>query len=182
MGKRGLIKGIIVLVIVTTISFSCDGLFDDVGLSIYSGYYEIEVPIPPAEAGYQEYTHSILQTDLDEILEKEGQEGKNIKEIKVHELTLEVMDKSVAPDFNSVSYLCALINDGQLTDTIACGYDIPYGVSEIEMNVEKSNVKRYLDLDEYNITMNGELRETLSDTLWVKGMVKYEIILGFDGD
>jgi hypothetical protein len=182
MRTKVLYSRIIITVIIILLTASCDGLFDDVGLSVYSGYYEIEVPVPPAEAGYHEFSQNIIYTDVEEILEKEGQQGKNVKQIKVHELNLEVMEKSVIKNFDAVDYLCAEIVKGTEYDTVAYSFDIPVNGTAISMDIVKNNVKDYLLTEDYNIMMTGLLREELKDTLWVKGMVKYEIILGIDAD
>lgn len=161
---------------------SCDNLFDDVGLSVYSGYYEIDVLVPPAEACYHEFSQNLMYTDVEDILEKEGQQGKNIKQIKVHELNLNIMEKSTIENFDAVEFLCAEISEGTDYDTIACVFNIPDNVSTISMDIVQNNVKDYVSMEEYNIIMTGNLREELTDTLWVKGKVKYEIILGIDAD
>ncbi len=50
------------------------------------------------------------------------------------------------------------------------------------MNIQNKNVRGYLSMAEEVIVMRGLLGETLTNTLWIKCTVNYEIVQGVNSD
>ncbi len=181
MKKREVLLAIVLGIIALGISTSCeeiDGLFEDVGVTITSDFYEMEFAIPSAPAGIPVILQTTMETDIKEIAAAKGYPDATINYVKVHEAIMEVTEKSNVPNLNAIDTIGISISNNLLSEkTIAYVKNNVPDAGSLPMETPDVDISDYLESVTYNLANYAMLKETLADTLWVKGRIRYTIRL-----
>jgi hypothetical protein len=134
--------------------------------------------IPPAPAGIEVSVHNLIQSDLDEVLTEKGFSGATINTIKVLDAALEVTETSPIENLDAVESVRNAISTEILPEEIiaSCKNNTP-GAAELPMDTPDVDLSDYMARDEYTLTTYGMLKETTTDTLCIKGKIRYQLSL-----
>lgn len=177
-GKKILGLAAIIAGLLTTSCEELENMFDEFGVKVNSEYYTVELAIPPAPAGMQVYVHTLMQSDLDQIIEEYGDATATLQKVEVTEAYIEVMDRSKVKDLNAVKSVTTTLSTENLTEvTIASVINDAREAIMLPMEIHETDITDYVDTEEYILTNYGELQETLTDTLWVRGKMRYQLTL-----
>jgi hypothetical protein len=181
MKKREVILAIVLGIIALGISTSCeeiDGLFEDIGVTITSDFYEMEFAIPPAPSGIPVILQITMETDIKEIAAAKGYPDATINYVRVQDAIMEVSEKSNVPNLNAIDTLGISISNNLLNEkNIAYVKNNLPDAGSLPMETPNIDISDYLESVTYNLTNYTMLKETPADTLWVKGKIRYKIRL-----
>jgi hypothetical protein len=160
---------------------SCDELnsmLDEFGLTINTHYYEVEMIIPPSPAGLDITMQQIMENDIQQTLQDQGYGNATVKSIKVADASLQVMEDSNVPNLNAIESISANISTDNVPEVtfLSCVNTVP-DATVLPFESDNTELSSYLEDPQYILTVHGILKEDITDTLHIKGLVKYQIAL-----
>ena len=176
-------KGILIVMAGAALLFgtACEemgDMFSDYGVKTTSDYYSIELAIPPAPAGVQVYVHTLMQSDIESMLSAYSESEVTVNKIEVLDAFIEVMEESNIPNLNAVESITTSISTSMLEEQIiaSCTNTLS-DADRLPMEVEPVDIAGYMGASEYYLTNYGMLREATTDTLWIRGQIRYQLSL-----
>jgi hypothetical protein len=176
------IKRFFVLMVIGWAFFtSCEeleGLLDEFGATVETDYYEVDLVIPPAPSGIEVSVHNLIQSDLDDVLAQKGFPGATINTIKVLDASLLVTENSPIDNLDAIETVRNGISTEALPEAIiaSCKNTTP-GAVELPMDTPDTDLSDYMVNDEYTLTTYGMLKENTTDTLCIRGKIRYQLSL-----
>jgi hypothetical protein len=172
--------GILLMGIVAMILFtSCEELtnmLDEFGMTVNTEYYEVDLLIPPAPAGTEMTVQHVMENDIEQTLQSEGYGNATIKGIKVIDASIKVQENSQVSTLNAIESVISNISTNNLpaVTLLTCTNNQP-DASSLPMESDAADVSNFMQNSEYNLATLGRLKETLSDTLRIQILIKYQI-------
>jgi len=172
-----LLLGIVAMIFLT----SCEELnnvLDEFGVTINTEYYEVEIIIPPAPAGTEVTVQQAMQNDIEQTIVSEGYGEATVKSIKVNDALIRVQENSQVLTLNSIESIITGISTYNLTEVtlLMCTNNLHDAVS-LPMEPSGIDVSGYMQDNEYFLSIQGRLKETLTNTLRIQFLIKYQISL-----
>jgi hypothetical protein len=166
------------MILLSTGCEEMNSMLDQFGVRINSDYYEFELAIPPAPAGIGINMDILMQSDIDKILADYGDASASVEKVVVSEAYIEVMDKSPVRNLNAVGSITTKLSTDELAEiTIGTIYYKTADAEQLPMEIADADITNYVETAEYRLINYGVLRETTSDTLWLRARLKYELHL-----
>lgn len=163
------------VIMVALLSSSCDELLDDLGFDITTDYYEFEITILPTLAGEQVFSEEVFPNDLDSIIDANGQNIADLNEVFVRDAKIEIMNKGEGKNFDAFASITAEGVFGNKVTELAIANNIQDGVDQLIFDVTDENLTEFLNEQEYQLKVKGYLDQELTDTLVVKGKIRYDV-------
>jgi hypothetical protein len=175
--KGILFIGILILMLFTSCE-EFENMFDQFGVTVNTDYYEVDMVIPPAPAGLEVNLQQIMQNDIEETIADQGYGEVTVKSIKVVDASIEVMEDSRIPNLNAIGSVITKISTSSLPEVtlISLVNETP-DATLLPMESDDLEVSSYMQEETYNLSVYGSLVEATTDTLHVKGRIKYRIDL-----
>ena len=153
-----------------------DGLMEDFGLDFSTDYYEIPLIIVPAPAGFQVSFSTPMQSDMDNLLAARGYSNATITSIQMADASMTIDEKSNITNFNAVELITTSISTPVLPEEMIASFENTLEDAEnVTMETPGTELADYLTNDEYILVTTGKLKEDLTDTLRIKGKIRYRI-------
>jgi hypothetical protein len=175
---RHMKKGIIVLAAASLwFAFSaCEDLLNKVGVTINSDYTTIDFTVNPDQAGAYFETVQVVDSDLDSLIEAEGQNIGELNSVKIKEAGIQVMDGGNLDPFES--FLITLEAPGKAVVTVAEVMSVSAGLTEIPLVNEEVDLTDYLESDQYTIKVKTVLDQDLETPRMLRAKVRFAIKVG----
>jgi hypothetical protein len=155
---------------------SCD-LLNKIGVTINSDYTYVDFTANPDNAGAYFETVQVVNSDLDSIINAEGQNVGDINSVKIKDAGIEVMDGGNLDPFES--FLLTIEAPDKAVVTIAQVTTVPAGISEITLINEEVDLTDYLKSDQYTIKVKTVLDQDLETPRMLRAKVRFDIKVGF---
>jgi hypothetical protein len=175
--KRSLLSLSFMIALLLGITVSCD-LFDNVlDINFDTDYVEVTFTVNPSEAGPYTFTQEILQSDLQQQIEDNGGSIGNLKSVNIKEVVIEVA--SAGRDLNAFDQFDVFMSAASIDEIkVASVGTIPDGATSAALQIEQSDVKKFLNEDEYTVKISGELGEAITEPINLVAKIKYEVTVG----
>jgi hypothetical protein len=153
-----------------------ENMFDEFGVSMNTEYYQVEVIIPPAPSGIEITIYSLMETNLDQMLESKGYRDATVNSIRVLDADIEVAEDSKIRNLNPVETIVTRMLTEFLPEvTVATYKNTVTDAVSAPMETEDTDVSAYMEDEEYILSTSGMLRETTTDTLRLRGRIRYRL-------
>lgn len=155
---------------------SCEKLFGDLTKfdSDYT-YFEFKI-YPQEETGAYLFLSKTQNSDLTEVLEDNGFDASNVDEVKVKEVTFEVINSDMDINFNGIGSFGASFLDKDNTETIVAEINpVPENKREVTLNNKGEDIAKFLKESQYTFLAFGMVDEIFTDTIEVSAKIKYEV-------
>ena len=172
-------KGISILSVTAFLVFavcSCEKLLDKVGVTIDSGYTYVDFTVNPDQAGTYFETIEVVSSDLDSIIEAEGQNVGELNSVKIKDAGIQVMDGGNLDPFES--FAITLEAPGKAVVTVAEGTSVAAGLTEISLVSDEVDLTDYLKSDQYTIKVKTVLDQDLETPRMLRAKVRFAIKVG----
>ena len=156
--------------------FACEDLLNKVGVTINSDYTTIDFTVNPDQAGTYFETVQVVDSDLDSLIEAEGQNVGEVNSVKIKDASIQVMDGGNLDPFES--FLLTLEAPGKAVVTIAEVTSVSTGLTEIALINEEVDLTDYLKSDQYTIKVKTVLDQDLETPRNLRAKVRFEIKVG----
>ena len=154
----------------------CEELLDKIGVTINTDYTEFDFTVNPDQAGTYAETVEIVDSDLDSLIEAEGQDMGELNSVKIKDATIQVMGEGNLDPFES--FLMTIEAPGKEKITIAEVATVPTGLTEMPLTKEEADLSDYLKSDQYTIKVKTVLDQDLEVHRNMQLSVRYEIKVG----
>jgi hypothetical protein len=155
---------------------ACEKLLDKIGVTINSDYTYVDFTVNPDQAGTYTEVVEVVDSDLDSLVEAEGQNIGELNSVKIKDAAILVMDGGNLDPFGS--FLLTLEAPGKDAVTVAEVTSVADGVSEISLVNEEVDLTDYLESDQYTIKVKTVLDQDLETTRSLRAKVRFEIKVG----
>jgi hypothetical protein len=155
---------------------SCS-LLDKVGVTINSDYTYLDFTANPDHAGSYFETVQVVNSNLDSLIDAEGQNVGDVNSVKIKDAGIEVMDGGNLDPFES--FLLTLEAPGKAVVTIAQVNTVATGLTEIALINEEVDLTDYLKSDQYTIKVKTVLDQNLETPRMLRAKVRFDIKVGF---
>lgn len=174
---KKLIGVVIVPVLAATLTLpSCDELFGDLTkFDLDYSYFEFTIIPQSAPGGYNFLTRT-ENSDLTDLLEDNGFDEGNVDEIKLKEVTFEVINEDTDITFNGIgSFGASFLDANNLETEVANLNPVPENVREVTLNPLGEDISKFLKESQYTFLAFGYIDEVFTDTIEVRAKIKYEV-------
>jgi len=154
----------------------CEELLDKVGVTINSDYTYVDFTVNPDDAGTYTEEVEVVDSDLDSLIEAEGQNVGELNSVKLKDAAIQVMDAGNLDPFES--FLLTLEAPGKAVVTVAEVTSVATGLTEIALNNEEVDITDYLESDQYTIKVKTVLDQDLETARLLRAKVRFEIKVG----
>jgi len=155
---------------------ACENLLDKVGVTINSDYTQVDFTVNPDQAGTYSEVVRVVDSDLDSLIEAEGQNIGEINSVKIKDAFIQVMDGGNLDPFES--FLITLEAPGKSVVTVAEVTSVSAGLTEITLINEEVDLTDYLESDQYTIKVKTVLDQDLETPRLLRAKVRFEIKVG----
>ncbi len=157
---------------------SCEELLNQAGISVFSNYQKIDVPVDQLPAGEYEFLNFMEPINLDSMMSVSGYQ--NINKVSLYEANLEITDSLENQNFNAFKSFQVVVSGNDLPEvTIAELAEVPDGVTKINLNIIDIDLLQYMHGVNYELKIRGVLEEDLNSPMVIIGSVRYKVGLGF---
>jgi hypothetical protein len=156
--------------------FACEDLLNKVGVTIDSDYTYIDFTANPDQAGAYFETVQVVDSDLDSLIEAEGQNVGEVNSVKIKDAGIQVMDGGNLDPFES--FLLTLEAPGKAVVTVAEVTSLAAGLTEISLINEEVDLTDYLKSDQYTIKVKTVLDQDLETPRNLRAKVRFAIKVG----
>lgn len=187
--RRILIPAIVAGLLVFILS-GCEELLDKIGVTINSDYTEIDFTVNPDVAGTYTETLEVVDSDLDSLIEAEGQNVGELNSVKIKDAAIQVLGIGNLDEFGSFvltgdgnldpfgSFLLTIEAPGKEVITIAEVTEVPSGITEMPLTKQETDLSDYLKSDQYTIKVKTVLDQDLETHMNMRARVRFEIKVG----
>jgi len=154
----------------------CEELLDKIGVTINTDYTEIDFTVNPDQAGTYTETAEIVDSDLDSLIEAEGQDLGELNSVKIKDATIQVMGEGNLDPFES--FLMTIEAPGKEKITIAEVTSVPTGLTEMPLTKEETDLSDFLKSDQYTIRVKTVLDQDLETHMNMRVRVRFEVKVG----
>jgi hypothetical protein len=159
------------------VSFSsCEDLLNQIGVTINSDYTYVDFNVNPDKAGTFFETVDVEESNLDSIIEAEGQNIGELNSVKIKDAGIQVTDNGNLDAFES--FKITIEAAGKDPVTVAEVTTVPDGISEIALTKEAVDLSEYLKSDQYTIKVKTVLDQDLETQRSMRAKVRFEIKVG----
>jgi hypothetical protein len=155
---------------------ACEDLLNKVGVTIDSDYTNIDFTANPDQAGAYFETVQVVDSDLDSLIEAEGQNVGEVNSVKIKDAGIQVMDGGNLDPFES--FLLTLEAPGKAVVTVAEVTSVAAGLTEISLINEEVDLTDYLKSDQYTIKVKTVLDQDLETPRNLRAKVRFAIKVG----
>jgi hypothetical protein len=155
---------------------ACEKLLDKVGITINSDYAYVDFTVNPDQAGTYHESFSVVQSNLDSLIEAEGQNVGELNSVKIKDASIQVMDAGNLDPFES--FLITLEAPGMAVVTVAEVTTVETGLTEITLINEEVDLTDYLKSDQYTIKVKTVLDQDLETPRMLRAKVRFAIKVG----
>jgi hypothetical protein len=155
---------------------ACEKLLDKVGVTFNSDYTYVDFTVNPDTAGTYSEIVQVVDSDLDSLIEAEGQNVGELNSVKIKDAGIQVMDNGNLDPFES--FLLTLEAPGKAAVTIAQVNSVSAGLTEIPLLNEEVDLTDYLESDQYTIKVKTVLDQDLETPRMLRAKVRFEIKVG----
>ena len=155
---------------------ACEDLLNKVGVTIDSDYTTIDFTANPDQAGAYFETVQVVDSDLDSLIEAEGQNIGEVNSVKIKDAGVQVMDGGNLDPFES--FLLTLEAPGKAVVTVAEVTSVAAGLTEISLINEEVDLTDYLKSDQYTIKVKTVLDQDLETPRNLRAKVRFAIKVG----
>jgi hypothetical protein len=175
--KRSLLSLSFMIALILGIAVSCD-LFDNVlDINFDTDYVDVTFTVNPSEAGPYTFTQEVIQSDLQQQIEDNGGSIGNLKDVNIKEIVIEVA--SAEKNLNAFDQFDVFMSATAINEIkVASVGNIPDGATSAVLQIEQSDVKKFLNEEEYTIRISGELGEAITEPIDMVAKIKYEVTVG----
>jgi hypothetical protein len=167
----------IALAVIVLLAFSgCEELLNKIGVTLNSDYTDIDFTVNPDKAGTYMETIEIVDSDLDSLIEAEGQNMGELNSVKIKDATIQVMGEGNLDPFKS--FLFTIEAPGKEIIKIAEVTEVPTGLTEMPLTKEEVDLSDYLKSDQYTIKVKTVLDQDLETHMNMRARVRFEIKVG----
>ncbi|MBN1414772.1 MAG: hypothetical protein JW973_06705 [Bacteroidales bacterium] len=159
------------------ILLGCEEILDKIGVTINSDYTYIDFTVNPDKAGTYSETFVIIESDLDSIIEAEGQNIGELNSVKIKDASVRVVDEEGNLD-PFESFVLTLEAPGKAAIKVAEVTAVPTGITEIPLIQEETDLSDYLKSDQYTVKVKAVLDQDLETHRNMQAKVRYEIKVG----
>ncbi|MBN2274162.1 MAG: hypothetical protein JXR41_04115 [Bacteroidales bacterium] len=165
------IAGIIIIAL-----SGCEELLDKVGITISSDYTNIDFTVNPDNAGTYTEKIEVIDSNLDSLIEAEGQNVGELNSVKIKDAMILVLGEGNLDPFES--FLLTIEAPGKAVVKIAEVTSVGLGLKEIPMIKEEVDLSDYLKSDQYTIKVKTVLDQDLETHMNMRARVRYDIKVG----
>ena len=170
--------GILIAAGMVIFLFGCEDFLNQAGVSVYSDYQSINVPIDAAPAGEYVFLNYMEPLNLDSMMSASGYQ--NVENVSLYEANLSLADTSENQNFNSFKSFQILLSGNELPEVIIAELtDIPENVSNINLNTIDIDLLQYMHGANYELKIKGVLEEDLNSPIEIVGRMRYKVGFGF---
>jgi len=155
---------------------ACEDLLNKVGVTIDSDYTYIDFTANPDQAGAYFETVQVVESDLDSLIEAEGQNVGEVNSVKIKDAGIQVMDGGNLDPFES--FLLTLEAPGKEVVTVAEVTSVAAGLTEISLINEEVDLTDYLKSDQYTIKVKTVLDQDLETPRNLRARIRFAIKVG----
>lgn len=155
---------------------ACEDLLNKVGVTIDSDYTYIDFTANPDQAGAYFETVQVVESDLDSLIEAEGQNVGEVNSVKIKDAGIQVMDGGNLDPFES--FLLTLEAPGKEVVTVAEVTSVAAGLTEISLINEEVDLTDYLKSDQYTIKVKTVLDQDLETPRNLRAKIRFAIKVG----
>lgn len=154
----------------------CEDLLKDL-IKFDSDYTYINFTInPEEETGEKVFDTVIVKSELEKWLDDAGFSVDDVESIVLKEAVFEIQNVNQDINFNAVESVAAsLYTANNPETTIASKDQVPANSRSVTLDVNNSNLKKYLIEDEYFFTAKGFLSTPVTTTIEVQAKIKFTI-------
>ena len=158
-------------------SFSgCEKLLDKIGVTIDSDYTNVAFTVNPDKAGTYSEIIEVVNSNLDSIIDAEGQEVGELNSVKIKDAMIQVVGEGDLDPFES--FRITLEAPDKDAIKVAEVTSVPEGITEIILIKEGVDLSDYLKSDQYTIKVKTVLDQDLETHMIMRARVRYEIKVG----
>lgn len=173
--KRNILFSVFAGIILFVFS-GCEKLFDKVGVTINSDYTYIRFTVNPDKAGTFQETFKTVESDLDSLVDAEGQNIGEINSVIIKDARIEIVGEGNLDPFSS--FVVTLEATGRSAITIAEINMVPTGINTLELINKEVDLTDYLKSDQYTIKVKTVLDQDLEVPVNMQARVRFEIKVG----
>jgi hypothetical protein len=163
--------------VIVLLAFSgCEELLNKIGVTINSDYTDIDFTVNPDKAGTYMETIEIVDSDLDSLIEAEGQDMGELNSVKIKDALMQVRGEGNLDPFKS--FLLTIEAPGKEVVKIAEVTEVPAGLTEMPLTKEEVDLSDYLKSDQYTIKVKTVLDQDLETHMNMRARVRFEIKVG----
>jgi len=155
---------------------ACEDLLNKVGVTIDSDYTYIDFTANPDQAGAYFETVQVVESDLDSLIEAEGQNVGEVNSVKIKDAGIQVMDGGNLDPFES--FLLTLEAPGKEVVTVAEVTSVAAGLTEISLINQEVDLTDYLKSDQYTIKVKTVLDQDLETPRNLRAKIRFAIKVG----
>jgi hypothetical protein len=154
----------------------CEKIKDKVAVTFDSDYVYIDFTVNPDDAGTYSETIEVVDSDLESLIEAEGQDIGELQSVKIKDAVVEVTGLGNLDPFGSL--VITLEAPGKELVKVAEVTSVPLGLTEIELTREGVDLSPYLKSDQYTIKVKTVLDQDLETAMNMQARVRYAIKVG----
>jgi hypothetical protein len=154
----------------------CEELKDKIGVTINSDYTYIDFTVNPDKAGTYQETLMLVNSDLDSLIEAEGQNIGEVNSVKIKDAMVQIVGEGNLDPFGSIKI--TLEAPGKTLVKVAEVTSVPTGITEIALIKEGVDLSDYIKSDQYTIRVKTVLDQDLETHRNMQAKVRYEIKVG----
>ncbi len=167
----GLFAGLLVIV------SSCELIEDLVDIEFTTGYEEMHITINPSSAGDYVFKEEYIKSELEQEIKDHGGSLKNLKEVKVNDITLEVI--SGEPDFSAFDHVEVYVSTPNFSNVlIGSAVNIVEDVVSVHLDATEQELKDILSEEEYLVVVSGALDKDIKETTELLLRIDYSVVVG----
>ncbi len=164
----------VVVVALSLLYTSCEGLFDELGIDFDSDYVVVEFTIPPvSDTGYYSFPSEEVTTNIDSLLEAKGMTEDDILSVTIKDIILEIKDG--AENFDAFSYVEASVLFDSEEMKFAYLDTIPKGVSALDCKYINDDLSPYVMVPEFQLVAGGQVIAPIEEIMTITGKVKFTV-------
>jgi len=156
---------------------SCDDLkiFDEV-LSFEGQEVLVDFSIDPFNApGYQIFKEKTVHVNLDSLIEANDFSVDRLESVTLINAIVEITGPSDTMSLSYLDMVIITIYTSELGEkTIAENLKIPSGIRKIELEIKESDVRDYLESEEYILTVFGKLNTRSYEERDLEARIQYK--------